>query len=335
MPTPARAAAPRTVAVTGASGFVGRHVVEALTSRGWTVRGLVRDVEKARTLLPTPRPLERSPAGRVVAVQGDVFDRKAVADLVAGADAVVHLIGIRREQTGGVTYQRLHVEATSRMLEAASGAGVRRYVHMSALGARADAPGEYHRTKHEAEQLVRASGLDWTILRPSIIHGPDGEFMQMARGWVTGEAPPYKFLPYFFSTDPDSGEAIPGRLQPVHVDDVARALADAIENPAASGEIYPLGGPDAFDWPTMLVAVRDVIPGAKPKLKPLGLHGEFISTVAHAAKAIGLGQALPFGPDEPLMGVEDNTSSIAKARAHLGFNPRPFVTSLREYAGAI
>ena len=115
---------------------------------------------------------------------------------------------------------------------------------MSALGSRPDAVATYHRTKFEAESYVRASGLDWTIFRPSLIHGPRGEFMTMEAGWARGRRAPFLFMPYF-------GGGLLGRrdgglVQPVYVRDVARAFADALENPATIGEVYLIGGPDAM-----------------------------------------------------------------------------------------
>ncbi len=319
--------APLTVAVTGATGFVGRHTVRELASRGHTVRALVRDREKARTALAG---VEHVP------IQGDIFDSSARQTLLDGCDAVVHLVGIRKESAGGVTFQRMHVDATRAMLGSAIEAGVSRWVQMSALGVRADAPTKYQQTKWEGEQLVRSSDLDWTILRPSLIHGPDGEFLQLAKGWVRGKAPPYKFLPYFCcEKNRDTGGTGPGVAQPVYVRDVASAIAQSLASPDAIGEIYPLGGPDAYEWPVLLETLRDSIPGANLKLKPWGLNATLVSHVALGAQMLGLGGLLPFGPSDPIMGAEDNTCEIAKAQSHLGFAPEPFEQALESYAKQI
>lgn len=326
---------PGVVAVTGSTGFVGRAVVRELVNRGWTVRALVRDVEKAREALPLGSALERSPAGRVLPVKGDVRRIESMAELCEGCSAVVHLVGIRREAPRGVTYELMHVDATRVALEAALAAGATRFLHMSALGARPDAPSNYHRTKFQAEELVRRSELDWTIFRPSIIHGPEGEFMQMAAAWVRGEGMPGSFLPYFFAADHVTGESRPGRAQPIAVEDCARAFVEAIRNDRAVGEIYPLGGPEAYDWPDLLVAIQEIVPGASAKLKPKGLSGEFGSLLALGASRLGLGDSLPFGPDEPLMAAENNTCVTSKAQAHLGLRPRPFTESLRSYADVL
>jgi len=321
--------ASRTVAVTGAAGFVGRHIVPALLSRGHNVRVLIRDRAKAARALPCDQ------LGIVV---GDLFDAEARSDLAAGCDAVVHLVGIRRELPGGVTYDRLHVDATTLMVRAAEEAGAFRFVQMSALGARPDAPARYHTSKYEAEMVVRESALAWTIFRPSVIIGPDGEFMQLARGWVRGEESPRRFLPYFTRfgalTPGESATAGPeaAMLQPVDVEDVADAFAEAVTNEDAIGEIYPMGGARALSWPDLLIEIRDATPRAKPKIRPLGIPAPIARAGAIAFKSLGLGTLLPFGPDEPLMATEDNVCTTAKAQAHLGVTPTPFDVSLRRSA---
>src|SRR5258705_524026 len=147
-----------------------------------------------------------------------------------------------RERRGlpGSRFGGMHTERPRSVGEAGTAGGVRRYVHMSALGTRANAVSDYHKTKYAGEQYVRASGLDWTIFRPSMIHGPKGEFMLMEAKWARGSAPPFLFMPYFGAGFMGWGGA--GRLQPVYVGDVARAFVDALEKPETIGEVYPLAG---------------------------------------------------------------------------------------------
>src|SRR5262245_58800701 len=208
---------PARVFVTGASRFVGSAIVEELVARGYDVSALVH-----RRRLDQP---ER----RVRQVDGSLFESDVLIDAIRDCQAVIHVVGIiMQHPSRGITFERIHVEGTKNVIDATRRAGVKRYVHMSALGTRTDAVSDYHKTKFKAEQHVRASGLDWTIFRPSMIHGPRGELMQMEAAWARKRAPaPVFFMPFM----PYFGGKRAGRLQPVYVGDVARAFVEAIEKP--------------------------------------------------------------------------------------------------------
>jgi NADH dehydrogenase len=302
------------VALTGTSGFVGRHVLAELLTRGLGVRALVRDRGKAGIT-----------DGRVVAVQGDLFNPAAVEELLQGADAVIHLVGIIMEDRArGQTFHRVHVEATRNILEAAKKTGqTRKWVHMSALGSRPAAVSTYHRTKWEAEELVRHSGLDFTIFRPSIIHGPDGQFMQMVRDFWCKAFPP--FVPYFGAGP--LGNRGAGRLQPVHVDDVAKVFVDALTNPKARNETYPLGGPAAMTWPQLYEAVGRHLPEARRK--------KIMAVPVWYAKLIAGKPLVPFNVDQVIMSQEDSTCGTAKVENDFGIVLRPFEETVKEYAAEI
>ncbi len=308
-----------TIAVTGATGFVGRHVVRELVSRGARVRALARRPEKARVTLPMKD-------ASVTTVLGDVFDREAMRRLCEGADAVTHLIGIRKEARGGVTFERMHVEATRRALDACRGSGATRFLHMSALGVRPNAASGYQTSKFAAESLVRDSGLDWTILRPSMMVGEGGEFLQLAQGWARGTEPPFLFLPYFERVVMNPSNPVMPRfevplIQPVDVRDVAWAVGECLSRGQSVGEVYALGGPESMPWPRMLEQIRDMTAGGRRAAMPLGIPSHAGVVMAYGAKALGLGGLLPFGPSEPLMGSEDSVCSNEKAREHFGFEP--------------
>jgi NADH dehydrogenase len=319
-----------TIAVTGATGFVGRNVVRELLSRGMGVRALARDPHKANDVLGRHDAL--------TIIDGDVFERDSRERLLEGADACVHLIGIRREhRSKGVTFQRLHVEAARLMVESATNTGVRRFVHMSSLGTRDEARSAYHKTKHAAEKLVRHSTLDWTILRPSVIHGRGSEFVRLTQSCVKGKTQPSFLLPYFESSSKTMdmirpGEApATGRLQPIHVDDVAWSVGESLERDGTIGEIYPLGGPEAYSWPVMWEKIRDLTPGSRHSIKPWGVPAGVGIGMARLASGLGMGDLLPFCESDVIMSTEDNSCSNAKASAHFGFTPRGFDESFASY----
>lgn len=326
-----------TIAVTGASGFVGRYVTRELLARGYSVRALVRDPAKAREAFGSPLPANLS------IVIGDVCDAAALKDLVRGASACVHLVGIIREVRGErldqpQSFERMHVRATQSIIEACTAAGVRRYLHMSALGVGPEGKSQYQKTKWLAEQNVRRSGLDWTIFRPSLIHGHDGEFVQMMHDLASGDIPPFFFIPYFARARVDmtvpAGATTfePASVQPVAVEDVAIAFAEAIKRPAAIGEIYNLVGPEVLDWREISEFFRDTLHGTKKSMGTWYVPGQHAAIIATVAQKIGLGALLPFDPGQALMASEDSTADPIKAKADLGLSPRPFRKTVREYA---
>lgn len=305
---------PGRVFVTGGSGFVGSAVLEALHERGYAVNALVRD---HKTLTGSARP-----------IRGDLFDQKALDESMHDCTAVIHLVGIIMERVSkGVTFERIHTQGTRSIVDAAMRNGVTRYIHMSALGTRANAVSRYHQTKFAAEQYVRESSLKWTILRPSMIHGPKGELMQMEVRWAKRKAPPFLFMPYFGGGVLGRGGA--GMLQPVYVNDVARAFVDALEKPGTIGEIYPIGGPDQITWPQLHQTVaRHVVGKKRPVIALPAWKAKLLTRVAPA----GL---LPFNYDQVVMSQEDNTCDLTKLVNDFGWTPQPFEPTLARYAASI
>jgi len=331
---------PQTIGVTGCTGFVGRHVVREFLSRGWMVRGLIRDSAKAREALGWPFPAGFTP------VTGDVCDSRALGQLFAGCSAAVHLVGIIREERGEdagspQTFQRMHVQATRAVVDACRTAGVNRYLHMSALGVGPEGRSEYQKTKWEAEQVVRRSGLAWTIFRPSLIHGAESELMQTLAELASGESPPYFFIPYFARSRVDHRVHLgpvyhePAEVQPVAVEDVAFAFAQAVEKPEAVGEIYNLVGSEKLDWRELTEFVRDALPGTKKEMGVWHVPGEHAAVIARVAGKIGLGGLLPFDEGQALMATEDMTADPTKAKVELGLTPKPFRATVRVYAGKV
>jgi uncharacterized protein YbjT (DUF2867 family) len=211
------------ILVTGGSGFVGRHVVQALIAAGEDVRCLVRDPKKGESL-------------GCELVPGDMTDAVSLRRAVEGADAVVHLVAVRQGKEE--KFQRVMVQGGADLIRAAEEAGVRRFVLMSALGTREDTKDllPYYRAKWEVEQLVAGSDLDRVIFRPTFIFGPDG-----------GIIPTFRRLVKLAPVTPiiGSGER---RIQPIWVDDMAAYFVKALDLEAATNRMFEIGGPEPVTW---------------------------------------------------------------------------------------
>lgn len=305
----------RRIFVTGGTGFVGSAVIDELIARSFDVSALVRDK------LPQQK-------DRVHVVKGDLFDTDALASSISGCDAVIHLVGIILENPKkGITFEKIHFEGTKSIVDATAKAGVKRYIQMSALGTGPDAKSNYHKTKYFAEQYIRSSGLDWTIIRPSLIHGEKGEFMQMAAKWARGKAAPFLFMPYFGAGLFGFGGA--GLLQPVYVKDVARAFVDAIENPKTIGEVYLLGGADQITWPQLHHAVSQAVVGKRRASLPIpAWYAKLLTKIVPAS-------LLPFNADQVIMSQQDNTCDLTKFKNDFHFSPVGFEEALKMYAGQL
>lgn len=213
-----------TICVLGGSGFVGRHVCAALAARGYRVRVPTRDRERAKhlTTLPTVEP-----------VTADVHDAAALAEVLRGCDAVINLVGVLHGGRGKEGFDGAHVELARNVVAACRKSGVYRVLHMSALHAAVDGPSAYLRSKGEAEAIMRTSGLDVTIFRPSVVFGHDDKFLNTFAA-LLGTFP-VMIVP-----------AARARFQPVYVGDVASAFAESLARQDSIGHSYDLCGPKVY-----------------------------------------------------------------------------------------
>lgn len=240
------------ILVIGGSGFIGRHLVSALVSGGAHVTVPARQRERAKHLILLPT---------VDVLSADVCDHRTLSRLVAGKDAVINLAGILHSRRGrpaergpndyGPDFARIHVELAQAVVSACRENGVRRVLHMSALGAAPDAPSEYLRSKGIGEQAVMAAAdLQATAFRPSVVFGPEDSFLNLFASLA-------RALPVLALACPGA------RFQPVYVGDVVRAMVAALDDADAAGKRFDLCGPRVYTLRELVAYVCSVI-GRRP-----------------------------------------------------------------------
>ncbi len=293
------------ILITGANGFVGRNLVERLRKDGIAVRALVRNATKAAWLKDLGAEL----------AEGDISDPASLDAAAAGSDRVVHLVGIIQEGRG-FTFRSVHVDGTRNVLAAAKKHGVKQFFHQSALGTRENARSEYHRTKWEAEQLVRASGIPFTILRPSLIYGPGDQFtLRLADAIRLSPV-----LPVI-----GSGRS---KVQPIHIDDVTACIAKAVTNDSFLNRTFEIGGPEQLTYETVTKTIAAVLGVKRPTVHMPML---FMRTMARVAESV-----LPKPPvttDQLVMLQEDNVCDLKDIREAFGIEPVRFKEGLMRFMG--
>lgn len=259
----------RLVTVFGGSGFVGRHVVRELANRGWRVRVACRRPDLAFFLQPLGR------VGQVVAVQANVRVADSVAGALQGADAVVNLVGVLAEG-GRQSFEAVHGFGAATIGKAATAAGIRNLVHVSAIGADAESPAAYARTKARGEAAIREAAPDTIIFRPSVIFGPEDGFFNRFAGMA-------RIMPVLPLVGADT------KFQPVFVGDVATAIADALDGKAKAGTTYELGGPEVAAFRDLVAYVCEQT-GRKRLLAPLPFGpGRIMALATEIASKASLG----------------------------------------------
>jgi uncharacterized protein YbjT (DUF2867 family) len=302
------------VTVFGGTGFVGGYLVDELLARGHLPRLLVRPGSEAKL----------AAAGRCEIISGAIGDTEAVQRSLAGSDAAIYNIGILREQPRrGVTFQALHLDGARLAVDLAVQAGTRRFLLMSANGVRPDGTA-YQRTKHQAEEYLQASPLEWTIFRPSVLFGdPRGQMefaTQLYRDIVSRPLPAPLFYPGLL---PLRAGSMP--MSPLHVGDVARVFVAALERPSTVGRIYPLGGPQVLSWKQILQVI-----GAATGHRVLGLPAPAWAVRAVAGLLEGQ-DILPVTRDQIDMLMQGNSCDSSALFRELVIDPIPFDTDHLQY----
>jgi uncharacterized protein YbjT (DUF2867 family) len=284
------------VAVIGATGFVGSHLVPYLAERGHRVRAISRS---GRRRPDWPQ--------SVTAVAADVETGTGLTEAIRGTDAVVHLVAIPRE-TGGRRFEAVNVGGVRRVVEAAKAAGVQRFVHMSVLGVSEDPRLEYLSSKWRGEQTVRDSGLDWVVLRPSLLFGERDGFFNLIKTTLTWWSPGVVAIP-------GDGQT---RFQPLSVDDLAVGLERCLTEPDRAGSAYELGGPEHLTYRQIVDAVMAAT--GKRRLK-LNLPIPLISGLTWLTDRV-----LPIFPvthDQIRSLQQPNYTDLDAFERAFGFAPRP------------
>jgi uncharacterized protein YbjT (DUF2867 family) len=292
------------VFLTGATGFVGGHMLHRLLAEGHSVSALVRNPEKANRL----------EARGVELVRGDVVQADGLDEGLKGSDAAIHLVGIIVEN-GNATFENVHYLGTRNVVEAAKRNGIRRFIQMSALGVRADGVAPYQTTKWKAEEVVRQSGIPYCILRPSVIFGPDDGFVTQMLD-VMRKAPLFRPVP---------GDGKP-RYRPIFIDDLTECFSRALVLESATNKAIGLGGADELSLNQILAEIALQAGIRKP-----AVHVPLPLMFMGAAIAQRLPGRPPVTVDQLRMLREGSTCEIGPMIEILSVRPRGFREGLTTY----
>jgi len=245
---------------------------------------------------------------------GEVTQAQTLAGRIRGCEAVIHLVGIIREfPRRGITFDRVHYEASKNVIDEAKRSGVRRFLLMSALGTRPGAQARYHQTKYQAEEYLRRSGLNYTIFRPSLIFGPEDKSINLFARMI-------RLSPIFMVIG--DGRNL---FQPVAVENVAQGVVAALTNPVAENKVYEVGGPERFTYDELLDAIGEVL---GRRVKKLHLS---VDRVAPLVKLLEGCPLCPLSSDQLIMLQEDNICDEKPFFQELGITPIPFREGLAAY----
>lgn len=291
-----------TISVTGATGFLGGHLIKRLLIDG----------HKVRTLVHRRRP-DPALESQIVAGTGSVNDIESLRNAFEGAETVCHLVGLITE-TRTQTFEEIVAQGTANVVEACRQAGVRRLLYISAIGTAAKAASKYHRTKYVAEQAVVSSGLEYVILRPSVIFGPGDGFITMLDGLI-------RLSP----VTPIIGT---GRykLQPVFIDDLVEVMVRSMTSDVGLGRIIEIGGPEKLEFLQILNIIKQVT--GRRRLN-LHLPPAFMKLVARLMEVVM--KPAPITTDQLLMMEAGNVVESSETIELFGVQPVALKDGLKRY----
>lgn len=296
------------ILITGATGYIGRHLVSRLVAQGERPRCLVRNIKRASSILP---------AGTLEFVQGDTTSPASLGTAVQGVDTIVHTAFITADlkQSAGNRYQETNVQGTANLIEAAKKAGVKRIIVISGLGTKPDKPGSYMQGRYLAEKMVKESGLDWTIIQPSVLFGKDAPFI--------------KGLTDLIRTAPVVPLIGGGKImfQPIYVEDVVTVIIKVLQEPERTkNKTYTIGGPAYYSFTQIIDALLQA------------MHKKRIRVPA-PTPLVGIGAAVmeavlpkpPLTKAAMILFTFDNTTDLHSVERDFGFTPMSFTTYLKEH----
>lgn len=285
-----------TVAVVGATGFVGDAVVRQLAASGHPVIAISREGRR------------RAGWGDRVRSRGaDVTTGRGLPGALRDADAVVHLVAIPRE-AGGRRFDEVNVRGTERVVAAARDGEIRRFVHLSVLGVSEDPDLRYLHSKWRGEETVRGSGLDWVVLRPSLLFGPGDGFFRLVRQTLKWWSPGIVAIPGRGTT----------RFQPLAVDDLARAVERGVADDAHIGMVHEIGGPE---WVTYRDVVERVMAATGIRRLVLPMPVPLLSALTVVTDRVL--PAFPVSHDQIASLQQPNWTDLDAFERAFGFAPRP------------
>ena len=300
--------------LTGSTGFVGKRILRDLLENKYQVRCLARKGSEYKISHDKNPVLVKT---GIDIVNGDINDAESLDGKLEGCDAVINLVGIIREFRGkGITFEKLHYEGTANLVRAAWSQKVRRFIQMSALGARPDGKTQYQQTKFRAEECIRTSGLDYTIFRPSIIFGPEDKFVNLFANMLKTQ----QFVPVVGN----------GRyqMQPVSVENVSTGFVKSIERKDAIGKTFNVGGPEKIEFNQIIDIIGEVICAPPHKIH---IPAFIMSTMAEMLDWL---PSFPVTKDQITMLLEGNVCDEKPFFKHFDITPIGFKEGISKYLSA-